>query len=176
MDAINPGQLGLAQRRVMVSGPLDASTVAEACSVLMYLDGLSTDPLSVVVNSPGGPLGEALPLLDTLDLLRAPLTIDVLGRAHGSAGVVVAAAAGTRRIGRSASISLQLLPAASMAMASAEDLARRSAFERDLELAAATGVAERSGAELEWVQHQFDRGPVFSAQDAVTHGLVDDVR
>ena len=182
MDSLGPEQLGLTQRRVMISGPLEPGTVAEACSLLMYLDGCSSDPLTVVINSPGGPLGDAMPLADTLDLLRAPFTIDVLGRAHGSAGVVVAAAAGSRRIGRSASISLQLDRRTATPMATARDLTHIAAFDADIEATAAAAVASRIAAAdsstvtLDWVQNQFTRGAPFGAAEALKIGLVDHAR
>lgn len=183
MDSRSPDELGLGQRRVMIAGPLESGTVAESCSLLMYLDGLSSDPITIVVNSPGGPLGDAMALVDTLDLLRAPFTIDVLGRAHGSAGVVVTGAKGSRRIGRSASIGLQLDRRTGTPLATAGDLTHLARFDAGIEATAAAAVASRvavaadnSTATPEWVQDQFRRGAPFGAADALEIGLVDHIR
>lgn len=165
----------LAQRRLMVSGPLDRGVVTTATAQLLVLDGEPAEPINVVINSAGGPLDDALPLLDTLRLVRAPLTIDVLGRAEGSAGVVVAAAPGNRRLGATASISLRLTRA-QVAPATAEDMHRLASAQAQLEESVATAVADRSGQNVEWVLDQFDRGAVLRGNEAIDYGLVDEIR
>lgn len=168
-------QAMLAQRRLMVSGPLDGGLAATATAQLLVLDGEPAEPINVVINSPGGPIDEALPLFDTLRLVRAPLTIDVLGRAEGSAGMVVAAAPGIRRLGATASISLRL-NRPQIAPGTAEDLRRLADAQADLERSVATAVADRSGQTIDWVLDQFDRGVAKRGNEAVDLGLVDEIR
>lgn len=172
------GDAMLKQRRVMVSGRLDMTAVSGATAQLMFLDGNAADPpdpVNLVINSPGGPVDDALPLLDVLRLLRAPLTVDVLGRAEGSAGLVVAAAPGTRRLGATAAISLRLerepvLPG------TAEALRRLADAQSQRDASIADAVAERTGQSPEWVLQQFDRGGAVRGAEAVELGLVDEIR
>lgn len=70
-------QAMLAQRRVMISGPLEMGLVSTATAQLMFLDGESADPMNVVMNSPGGRIEDALPLLDDA---VAPGTAEALQR------------------------------------------------------------------------------------------------
>lgn len=159
----------------MVSGPLDREVVATATAQLLVLDGEHAEPINVVINSPGGPFDDALPLLDTLRVVRAPLTIDVLGRAEGSAGVVVAAAPGNRRLGATASISLRL-GRPRVPTTTADDLLRLADAKADLERSVATVIADRSGQTVDWVLDQFDRGVAIRGNEAVDLGLVDEIR
>ncbi len=165
----------LDQRRVMISGPLDPMTAGAAATQLMYLDGVSAAPVTVIVNSAGGAVGDALALFDTLRLMRTPLTIDVLGRAEGSAGAFVAGAPGERRLGAMALISLRL-PRHCLAAGNADDLgqlAERSEAERR---AIAEIIVERTGQSPEWVEAQFDHGVSWRGPEAVEAGLVDTLR
>lgn len=165
----------LAQRRVMISGPLDMGLVSTATAQLMYLEGESADPVNVVINSPGGRIEDALPLLDALRLVRTPVVVDVLGRAEGSAGVIVAAAPGTRRLGATAAISLRLRRD-EVAPGTAEELQRLADAQSKLDQSVANAVADRTGQPPEWVREQFDRGAVLRGSEAIGHGLVDEIR
>ena len=167
----------LAQRRVMIGGALGPAAVSAAVAQLLLLGGQGDDPVEVVINSPGGSLEDAVGLLDTLRSMRAPLTIDVLGQARGSAAVVVAASPGRRRIGATASVSLRLDgPPPHTGQATAEDLLRLAGLAEDLERRVATVVAGRSGQSTEWVLDQFERGRVMFGSEAVDAGLVDEIR
>ena len=168
-------QAMLAQRRVMISGPLEMGLVSAATAQLMFLDGESADPVNVVINSPGGQIEDALPLLDAMRLVQTPLVVDVLGRADGSAGVIVAAAPGTRRLGATASMSLRL-SRANVAPGTAEELQRLADAQAKLDQSVAAAVADRTGQTAEWVREQFDRGGVLRGAEAVDCGLVDEIR
>lgn len=165
----------LAQRRIMASGPLDMGLVSTMTAQLMFLDTESGDPINLVVNSPGGAIDDALPLLDAMRLMRSPLTVDVLGRAETSAGVLVAASPGTRRLGATASISLRL-KREQPAVGTAEDLRRLAEAQAQLDQSVAAAVAERSGQTLDWVIEQLNQGTHVRGEDAVALGLIDELR
>lgn len=162
------------QRRVMLSGALDPGVVAEACAKLMYLDGVGEDPATLLVGAGSPDLEMALPLLDTLSVMRMSVTVEVMGRAHGGAGVVVAAAPGLRRIGPSASISLRLDDAP--VHGTAHELRQLAEHRSEQRGSVASIVALRSDASIEWVLNEFERGGILSAADAVTAGIVDELR
>jgi len=164
------------QRRVMLFGPLDAGAATKASATMMLLDGTSAEPASLVINSPGGPLSDALVLVDTVALMRAPVTVDVLGRAHGSAGAVVASAPGVRRISPTASLSLRLDPVPVSSARTANELATVAQSVADTRRRLAQLVGSRTGHTIEWVTEQFDCGGLFGPNEAVELHLVDDVR
>ena len=63
----------------------------------MALDAESAAPIELVINSPGGPVDAGLSVIDTLDLLRAPVAALCLGQAGGTAAAVLACVRSTRR-------------------------------------------------------------------------------
>lgn len=170
----DPGDLLRSTRRVMLSGTITAATTAEASMALMYLDGLSAEPAHLMINAGGGSIDDILGLIDTLALMRAPVVVEVRGRAHGAAGLLVAGAPGERTIGPTASISLRVdgsgftghRVTAAVAVATAE---RDAESRRRL----AASIGRRSGQTIDWVLDQFDRGGTFGAAEAKAAGLVD---
>lgn len=173
----DPDEQLLSLRRVSLRGDLTNESVTLACAQLMTLDGLSDQPIAVMMNAAGGGPAEVRVFLDTLDLLRAPVTVDVLGRAEGAAGVLVAAFPGKRTLGAAASISLRLVPNhASVAGHTATDVAQlveRSAADRAL---LAQRVAQRTGQTQEWVEGEFSSGAWHHGPAAVEFGLADQMR
>jgi ATP-dependent protease ClpP protease subunit len=160
----------------MLSGTLTATNTSEATLSLMYFDGISDEPVTLMLNADGGSVDDAAALVDTLSLMRAPVTVEVRGRAHGAAGVVIASAPGERKIGSVASISLrldrtQLPPGATTAAALTKAAERDAEVRRQFAIA----VGQRSANTIEWVLEQFDRGVMFGVAEALANGLVDTV-
>lgn len=175
----NHGDIDVAmvdQRRIMISGALDAQKVTDAAAKLMFLDGTSEEPVSVIVQATGDDLDAALALVDTLGLMRTPLTVDVLGAATGAAGVVVATAPGTRRIGASASMSLRIAEPQPARRAVATELQAASQRWSDLTGRIADLLATRTGCDTAWLLSELRSGATHSAAAAVELGLVDQIR
>lgn len=96
-----------ARRRVLVSGTLDAEAVTGIAAELMALDGRSADDVELIVKSDGGPLAEVLVLLDIIGSMRAKVATSCLGRARGTAAVLVAAGTARRRAAPNAMLTLR---------------------------------------------------------------------
>ena len=167
-----PGDPTRAPRRVLVSGPLDTATVLRVSAELMELDGRSGENVELVINSDGGSLGDLLGLLDVIGSMRAPVTTLCMGRAIGSAAVLVACGTGGRRAGAHATMSLRTrvvehVEGSSEAIrAHLDDLdhVRRQVVAA---LARATG---RPATEL---NNELDTGPMLDRRQALESGLLD---
>ncbi|MEL7156181.1 MAG: ATP-dependent Clp protease proteolytic subunit [Actinomycetota bacterium] len=162
----------LAQRRIMVSGPLDTVTVSQLSAQLMSLDGDSDEPVELIVNSSGGPVADVLPLLDILDLMRAPVDTVCIGAAESTAAALVAAGTRDRRAGARARFRLRI-DEHHDAEGSATELQRRAA-----EVAATLEHYQRSlatatGQSMAAIETEMTSGTVRSAAEAVEFGLVD---
>jgi ATP-dependent Clp protease protease subunit len=162
------------RRTVLLTGALDAGVATATAATLMALDADGDDPVSLLVNSPGGPVDAGLAVVDVLDLLGVPVEATVIGQAVGTAAVVVACATpGRRRAAPNARLSLRLAegalegPAERHERAAADLVAARDRLVD--RLAAATG---RPPDELVAAA---ERGPLLSAEEAVAAGLVDEV-
>jgi ATP-dependent Clp protease protease subunit len=162
------------RRTVMLTGPLDGEASSLAAASLMALDAEGDEPVSLLVNSPGGPVEAGMAVVDVLDLLGVPVDVTVVGQAVGTAAVVVACGTpGRRRAAPNARLSLRLAagaiegPAGRIEREAADLLAARDRLVD--RLVAATGRARAELAEAT------DRGPTLSADEACALGLVDEV-
>jgi ATP-dependent Clp protease protease subunit len=163
----------LERRIVFVRDRLDHDTATLVTAQLMTLDADDTSPVTLVVNSGGGPVDAVAGLLDTIDLVRCPVDTSCVGRAEGTAAVVVAAGTGRRRCGRGATFRLRLpdLEAAGPADRLRRDVESATRVQRELvdRLAAITGQSRAL------VARDVERGRLLTADEAVTYGLVDEV-
>jgi ATP-dependent Clp protease protease subunit len=162
------------RRTVMLTGPLDGEASSLVAASLMALDAEGDQPVTLLVNSPGGPVEDGMAIVDVLDLLGVPVDTTVIGQAVGTAAVVVACATpGRRRAAPNARLSLRLAegalqgPAGRLEREAADLVAARDRLVD--RLAAATG---RDRTEL---VDAVDRGPTLSADEAVAYGLVDEI-
>ena len=167
-----PGERTPAPRRVLVSGPLDIATVMRVSGELMELDGRSGDDIELVVNSDGGSLGDLLGLLDVIASMRARVATVCMGRATGTAAMLVACGTGGRRAGAHATMSLRTgtvervegSPEAIRAQLDDLDHVRRQV------VAALAGATGRPTADLD---RDLDVGPMLDRGQAIEAGLLD---
>jgi ATP-dependent Clp protease, protease subunit len=126
-----------------------------------------------VVNSGGGPVDAVAGILDTIDLVRCPVDTSCVGRAEGTAAVVVAAGTGRRRCGRGATFRLRLpdLEAAGPADRLRHDVETATRVQREL----VDRLAVITGQSRALVARDVERGRLLTADEAVSYGLVDEV-
>lgn len=163
----------LARRTVLVERDLDITGATFVAARLMTLDADGDDPITLLVNSPGGPLDAAATVLDTMQLVGPPVDTTCLGQAVGTAAVVVASGTGRRRAGAGARFSLRL-PAVELAGPASrlsDEVAHYGRL-RDLVL---DRLVEATGANRRMVARDVDRGRNLAADEAVAYGLVDEV-
>jgi ATP-dependent Clp protease, protease subunit len=163
----------LSRRIVFVERALDAETASLVAAQLMTLDADADASVTLVVNSPGGPLDAAAAVLDTIDLMRCPVDTTCIGQAVGTAAVVVAAGTGTRRAGSSAQFRLRL-PEVDLT-GSATQLRDQVTEVRRLHDLLVDRLVSVTGQERRLVVRDIDRGRGLSAEEAETYGLVDEV-
>jgi ATP-dependent Clp protease protease subunit len=163
------------RRVIMVGGPLDAAATTCIAAELMHLDGGSDRPIELLVNSPGGPVGDVFAVLDVMSLLRAPLGATCFGQALGTAAVVVACAGGKRQATANATFSLRC-PPAEASTGTAHDLQQQAALDELVRgrLRAALRAATRIDADR--IGHELGDGAPFDAIRALELGVIDEIR
>jgi ATP-dependent Clp protease protease subunit len=161
------------QRIVLLSGPLTAESATRTAAALLTLDALSTQPVRLHVSSTDGDLTAAFAVVDTLDLMRAPVVAIATAEVGGAALAVFAA--GRRRlaypharfrlneprVANLAGTADQVAAAAGRYLQALEDLVLR--------------VAEVTGRPRSRVEDDFSTGRLLSAAEAHEYGLVEEV-
>jgi ATP-dependent Clp protease protease subunit len=169
----------LARRTIMVDRPLTIETATMVAAQMMTLDadgdgdGDDGETMTLLVNSPGGPLDAVGAVLDTIDLVRGPVDISCLGQAVGTAAVVVAAGSGRRRAGPGARFVLRL---ADVELAgTARRLGDEVAAHRRLYDAVVDRLSAATGQDRRLLVRDLERGRTLSADEAVAYGLIDEI-
>jgi ATP-dependent Clp protease protease subunit len=164
----------LRQRRVMLAGPLDDAAATRATAELMMLDGESSRDVELIINSDGGPLAEVQTVLDVLELMRAPVATRCIGRALGTAAVVLAGGTAGRAAAGNALIGLRLQERYDVngRAIDVERFAGRLAIARQRLATHLQAVTDLSDDE---VTHELDDGEPMTAQQAQQRGIIDEV-
>lgn len=162
------------QRRLLLSGPIDEPTVTRVAAELMLFDGRSERPVELIINSDGGPAAEVLGLIDVIGLMRAPVATRCIGRAVGTAAVVLASGTEGRSATANATISLRLADQHDVT-GSAVDIQRRL----DEISAARSRIAEQLAAttrlSADEARRALDEGGAMAAGAARSAGVIDEV-
>jgi ATP-dependent Clp protease protease subunit len=166
------GAASAGRRRIVLSGPLDIDTTMRLAAELMELDGRSAEDVELVVNSDGGRLADVLALLDVIGSMRARVRTVCMGRATGTAAVLLACGTGGRRAGPNAAISLRCTEPERLEGSPASLRRQLDDLDhaRDQVLAALAGATGRPIGEL---AEQLDAGPQLDPAGAAALGLID---
>lgn len=163
----------LQRRTVVLDRALDDATATLVAAQLVALDAAGAEPITLVVNCPGGPLAAAVTVLDTMDLVRGPVATTLLGRAEGTAVVVAAAGTGRRRIGAGARLRLRF--ADLDLRGPAGQLDHELAYHRELQATLVDRLAAVTGQERRLVERDVEAGRSLTAAEAIAHGLADEI-
>jgi ATP-dependent Clp protease, protease subunit len=164
------GERLLEQRVVALSGELDADVVNRAVAALALLDSTGDEPVQLRLSGVNADLDAALPLVDAIDLMGAPVHATVLGTLTGAA-VAVLAVADRRTAGAHAVVRLT------------EPRAPRHTLGRKVEVLAAEHarqlrrlqerLSEATGRDVDQIAADMRTGRLLSADEARDYGLVD---
>ncbi len=160
-------------RRVVVSGPLDTETVVRVAAELMELDGRSGSDVELVVNSDGGRLADVLGLLDVIGSMRAKVNTACMGRATGTAAVLLACGTGRRRAGPHATISLRHRVPEQVEGASSAALRAQLDDLDHVRRQVVTALAGATGRPTDELDQDLDAGPLLDREQATAAGILD---
>ncbi|MEU3439521.1 ATP-dependent Clp protease proteolytic subunit [Streptomyces griseoincarnatus] len=166
----------LLEERIVVLGTrIDETAVNHVAAQLMYLEHRAPDrDISVYVNSPGGPFHAMSALHDALTYVTCDVETVCLGRAGGTAALLLAAGTpgkryvlpGSRLVLRQPALPEPVEGSASDLAIRARELARIRARTEEL-------LARYTGRPADRVRADLERDLVLDAQAAVDYGLAD---
>ncbi|HLU28901.1 MAG TPA: ATP-dependent Clp protease proteolytic subunit, partial [Glycomyces sp.] len=155
---------------------VDDTSANDIMSQLIVLEG--NDPerdIIMYINSPGGSLTALMAIYDTMQYVRPDIQTVCMGQAASAAAVLLAAGTPGKRTALPNSRVIIHQPATEGTFGQASDMeiqAREIMRMRDqLEKV----LARHTGQELAQVRKDIERDKIFTAEEAVAYGLVDNV-
>ncbi|MEQ8147930.1 ATP-dependent Clp protease proteolytic subunit [Streptomyces sp. OP7] len=166
----------LLEERIVVLGTrIDETAANDVTAQLMYLEHHSPDrDVSLYVNSPGGPFHAMSALHDALTYVTCDVETVCLGRAEGTAALLLAAGTpGKRYVLPGSRLVLRQPSLPEPVEGRASDLAVRADELNRIRVRTEEMLARHTGRPVRRVREDLERDTVLDAQAAVDYGLAD---
>ena len=113
-DRVEDAALSLLLRRriVFLRGAIQDTVAGDIAAQLLALDGISSEPITLIIDSPGGDVSGLFTILDTMGILDATVDTKCVGMAASAASVILCAGTGVRSATPNARIMLDMRRAA----------------------------------------------------------------
>lgn len=165
----------MGDRIVMITEPIDDHMMGVIVSQLLYLEAEdSTEPIHMYISSPGGSVMAGLAILDTMQLISAPVHTYALGMVASMAAVLFTCGErGHRYVLPNAEVMIhQPLGGAS---GQASDIEIQANHIISLKKRLYAIIAEATSNSVKTIEKASDRDNYFTAEEAIKFGLADQI-
>ena len=165
------------KRTVELWGPVDDKSAREVVTKLRLLDADKPgEEIKFFINSPGGVVTSGFVILDTMKLLKSPVSTICMGLAASMGSILLSGGVKGRRFVYPLSEIMIHQPSLGGYMQGVsvdlEITARQTKRVKDI---SARILAENCGKKFEQVMKDFDRDYWMDAKEAIEYGIVDQV-
>lgn len=161
----------LKTRTILLTGEVDKDLSEKVIRHLLLLEGMSLDPITILIDSPGGDVYAGFSIFDMIRFVKAPVRIVGMGLIASAAALILLAVPKERRYGLPNSSYLIHQPLSGIQGVATEI----EIHARELEKTKARLneiVAEATGQSLERVARDTDRDYWMNAMEAKAYGLI----
>ncbi|MEQ9095334.1 ATP-dependent Clp protease proteolytic subunit [Leptolyngbya valderiana BDU 20041] len=168
-------ELLLENRVVFLIGEINFASAARVMMQMLYLeDQKRGQQINFYINSPGGAVDDTLAIYDTMQFLSSPVATYCIGRAYSGGAVLLTAGEKGKRY---------ILPHAKVMIhqpyggitGQAEDIRLQAEQIIKSKRALNEILANHTGQDAETIQRDSERDRYFSAEEAKSYGIVDEV-
>jgi ATP-dependent Clp protease protease subunit len=163
----------LKDRIIFLGMPIDEDAATHVIAKVLYLvDTDSSSPITLYVNSPGGSVPPSFGIIDAIDRSPAPVTTVCVGRAFGTAAMIIAHGSKGCRLAIPEAV-FGLVP---LRMSGRVPGARDEDPEIGyIEKLVADRLAEDTGQEISVVRRDMRAALTLDAKRALNYGLIDGI-
>ncbi|MFI7130820.1 ATP-dependent Clp protease proteolytic subunit [Nonomuraea sp. NPDC050153] len=163
-------------RIVFIGAPIDDTVANDVMAQLLTLESIDPDQdINIYINSPGGSFTAMTAIYDTMQFIRPEIHTVCIGEASSAAAVLLAAGSAGKRAALPHSRILLHQPHAEGGRGQGSDLeihAREILRMRDQQ---EEMLSRHTGRGILEIRKDIERDHIFTAEQARTYGLVDDV-
>jgi ATP-dependent Clp protease, protease subunit len=161
----------LKTRTILLSGEIDKESSERFIRQLLLLESLSSDPITVLIDSPGGDVDAGYAIFDMIRFITAPVRIVGMGLVASAAALVLLAVPKDRRLGLPNSHYLIHQPLSGIRGVATEIEIHARELEKTRERVNKV-IADATGQSLEQVRKDTDRDFWMNAEEAIGYGLI----
>jgi ATP-dependent Clp protease, protease subunit len=165
----------LSDRIVFLGTEIDDGVANVVMAQLLHLESASPDlEISLYINSPGGSYSALTAIYDTMQYIRPDVVTICMGQASSAAAVLLAAGApGKRGVLEHAKVLLH--QPSSQAQGTLPDLAVQAKEVAVVRAEVDAILSRHTGHPVAKIRNDTDRNKTFTAREAVSYGLADEV-
>ena len=165
----------LSERIIFLGTDIDDGVANVVMAQLIHLEAASPDlEISLYINSPGGSISALTAIYDTMQFIRPDVATFCMGHAASAAAVLLAAGApGRRAVLQHAKVLLH--QPSSQAQGTLPDLAIQAKELAQVRAEVDEILSRHTGHPVAKIRADTDRNKTFSAAEAVSYGLADEV-
>ena len=165
----------MGDRVIMITEPVDDHMMGIIVSQLLYLEAEDADePIHMYISSPGGSVMAGLAILDTMQLISAPVHTYAMGMVASMAAVLFTCGEpGHRYIMPNAEVMIHQPLGGTSGQAS--DIEIQAKHILNLKKRLYKIIAKATGKHVKTIEKESDRDNYFEAAEAISFGLADRV-
>ena len=164
----------LKDRIIFISGEINDNLSNSVIAQLLYLDSISTEDISIYINSPGGVITSGLAIYDTINIIKSDVSTICLGIAASMGAFLLSCGTKGKRF---------ILPNADVMIH--QPLGGAEGQATDIKIAADRILCLRSrlnnilskntGKSLKQIEKDTERDNYLNALEAINYGIVDEI-
>lgn len=162
----------LKERIIILTGEIDDTMSSSICAQLLYLSSISSEPIQMYINSPGGSVTAGLAIYDIMNYIKCDVSTICMGICASMAAILLCA--GSEGL-RSALVNSEIMIH--------QPLGGMQGQAKDMEIAAQhmscvkqrlyNILSSHTNQAMEQIIQDCDRDNYMSAQEALEYGLID---
>lgn len=164
----------LKDRIIILSGEIDDDKANLVVAMLLYLDSLNNDDISIYINSPGGVITSGMAIYDTMNFIKSDVSTICIGMAASMAAILLSSGTkGKRYILPNGEVMIH------QPLGGVEGQATeiKIAAERILKLKDKLNkiLSKNTGKDIKDVSLDTERDYFLSSKEALEYGIVDEI-
>lgn len=164
----------LKDRIIILSGEIDDDKANLVVAMLLYLDSLNNDDISIYINSPGGVITSGMAIYDTMNFIKSDVSTICIGIAASMAAILLSSGTkGKRYILPNGEVMIH------QPLGGVEGQATeiKIAAERILKLKDKLNkiLSKNTGKDIKDVSLDTERDYFLSSKEALEYGIVDEI-
>lgn len=164
----------LKTRTILLTGEVDKDLSEKVIRHLLLLESLSSDPITILIDSPGGDVYAGFSIFDMIRFVNAPVRIVGMGLVASAAALILLAVPRERRFGLPNSSYLIHQPLSGI-QGVATDIEIHARELEKTKVRLNEIIAEATGQSIERVSRDTDRDYWMNASEAISYGLVEKI-
>jgi len=174
MLSTGPAEKLLENRKLFLTTVVDEISAGDIILELLYLDAISTNDIELYINSPGGQISSGLALYDVMKSLKSDIKTICVGQAASMAQILLTAGTKGKRFAYPHAQIMMHQPLGQV-QGQVTDIAIQVEEFRKMKYNLALITAKHSGKKLEDVIRDAERDCYFTAEEARSYGLIDNI-